>query len=656
MSANRPERDPRRRYEVSVVRDVRIPTGDPAITLSADLFLPVDAGPVPALVTVLPYRKDAWAGLLNRDNLHGFAAHGYAGLLVDLRGTGSSDGEQRAPFHPDEADDGVAAVEWAATQPWCDGGVGMWGHSYGAVMALRTAARGASHLKAIVPVMGMLDPERDFVHPDGRRGCLSSLGVWGMHTLLTQLLPPMDDAAGLAEQRRWQGRLDRTEPYLVDLFRHGPGHPVWRARAIDASRITVPAFCIGGWQDLFCAATIRAYEQINGPKRLLVGPWTHTMPDAAPFAAADFIALALPWWDRWLRGVDNEVDTEPSVVLFVQGGAAHWRRYGSWPPGKTAARFTTGPRTTRLRATPDDDGEPRRRWAAPTAVIAEHRSDPTAGALGALWGVPSRGLDHPLDQHDDDMRSLIVTTDRMAADMLIVGSPVVHATAVSDGGRPNQFIVKLADVDPTGRSTLITCGSGAEPGPEPVGISGAPLVLAPTCYLVQAGHRLRVAINGADFPRLWPESRADGDLIRLTRVRICLPTVPDDEGTATLVPPPYPGEVGRPPVILHERSRWVVTRDFVSDGVEVLLGEELTARTGRHLLEVNREISARVTPASTATARLGGESTAMVRMASGETVTVRAEFTLTEAALQATGEVSVDGVAVCSQRWVSRPR
>src|SRR5262245_51478485 len=119
---------------IRVVDDVRIPAGG-SFSLSGTLYLPPGAGPFPALVTVVPYRKDAASGVFYGPVLRWFARRGYAGLLVDFRGTGSSDGRQRPPFDPAEADDGVAAVEWAAGQPWSSGRVGMWGHSYGAIMS-----------------------------------------------------------------------------------------------------------------------------------------------------------------------------------------------------------------------------------------------------------------------------------------------------------------------------------------------------------------------------------------------------------------------------------------------------------------------------------------------------------------------------------------
>lgn len=636
-------------YEVEVVRDVRIPTRRHGVSLAADLYRPVGGRPGPALVTVLPYRKDAWAGLLNGNNLRRFASNGYACLLVDLRGTGSSGGRARPPFHPEEADDGVAAVGWAAAQPWCDGSVGMWGHSYGAVMAMRTATRQPVALKAIVPVMGMVDPERDFVHPAGRRGNLSSVGVWGMHTLLTQILPPLSssDAAG---RRRWSVRRE-AEPYLVDLFRHAPGDPEWRTRVVDPARISTPAFCIGGWQDLFCAATLRAYEAMTGPKRLLVGPWTHTMPDAAPSAPADFVSLALPWWDRWLRGVDNGVDSAPEALLYLP--SIGWRAYDSWPPAKASRTFAGVPASGRLR--PASDRAAARRPRA-TEPLAEHRGDPTAGALGAFWAVPSGGLGQPLDQHDDDMRSLVLTSDPLPIDVVILGSPTVDIWPPA-----TPLVVKLADVGPAGRSTLITCGDGVSLEDHgPAGGDGSindraspvRVVLTPTSHVVSAGHRIRIALNHTDFPRLWPA--VPDRPLRVSRVILVLPTVVADDGVAVTVPPidlaqdPSASPVPMPGTTPVATSRWVVARDFVSDGIEVRLVEDLAATVAEGSIQVEREVCAAALPAE-----LRGGASATVSRPAGPQLRLWAEFTMTDDGLSVRASATRNGAPFWSHEWVA---
>jgi uncharacterized protein len=222
---------PSEHYEVELVRDVRIPTADPSISLSADLHLPVGAGPVPLIVLALPYRKDfGGADLLHRY----FARRGYACLTPDLLGTGSSDGDPRAPFAED-AQDAVDAILWGSQQPWCDGKVGMWGHSYGGPSPPCALPAGVpAPLKAIIPVQGLIDPEVDFAHPDHARSCFGPANwITGMLGLL--LVPPVDAPDDVQATARWRSRLHRADAHVLDLFRHQPGDPVWRERAVDTT-------------------------------------------------------------------------------------------------------------------------------------------------------------------------------------------------------------------------------------------------------------------------------------------------------------------------------------------------------------------------------------------------------------------------------------
>jgi putative CocE/NonD family hydrolase len=643
-------------YDVRVLRDIRVPTADPDVTLGADLYLPDGAPPVPALVSVLPYRKDAISGIGGSASLHWFAAHGYASMLVDLRGTGSSDGTPRPPFDAGDADDGVAAVAWAARQPWCTGAVGMWGVSYGAITALRTASRQPRELKAIIPVMGTADPGADLIHPGGSRGCLGPLGIWGMSTLLCLLLPPLDEHRAPAGQARWRERLEHVEPYLLDLHRRGPADPVWRSRAVNAGAITTPAMCVAGWRDLFCDGSIRAYEQIRGPKQLLVGPWMHTPPHESPFHPADFHGLALRWWDRWLAGISDGGREDPAVTIFVQGGQPGWRHLPAWPPPAGELR---------LAATADggwagcaDERSP----ATADRIMASHPPDPSVGSLSGLWCVPTSGFGLPLDQHDDDMRSLTVTGQPLEQPMLLAGRP----SAAIWFGRDQpvtRLCVKLTDVDPRGRSTLITSGlvtgQQARPGSARPGQLTSPVevVLGPTAYLLPAGHRVRVALAEDDFPRLWPAAAASpadagSQHLAVTGLTLTLPVISPAAGRPATMPPPGGALAGHPPLGLRHEPRWTITRDLAGDGTTVTIGEQTLARTPqRHLLELSTEIAASVRGRGRPSARIRGACTATARTSSGEIITVRAGLHVTEDAAVATGQVSFGDTEVFSRRW-----
>ncbi len=634
------------RFEVEL-RDVRIPTAEEGVTLAADLYLPVGAEPVPTLVTVLPYRKDGPLGVALAPTMRWFAARGYATLLVDFRGTGSSDGTQRPPFDADEAEDGVAAVEWAAAQPWSSGSVGMWGHSYGAIMALRTAARRPTHLKAILPIMGALDIERDLVHPGGQPGCFTAGASWGLQTLLNQLLPPLEQHTTEAQQLRWQRRLHESEPWLLDLFRHKPADPVWQARAIDVSTVEVPTFCIAGWRDWFCDATIRAYEQVVGPRRLLVGPWGHSLPDVTPIEPVHYQALALPWWDHWLNGTANGVMEEPEVVIFEQGPKPAWRAFPSWPPPAGSRRL--GTRRPSLDLQPlDDDAEPSVDGDA-TAVLTRYVPDATVGALGGSWGLGIDRLGRPLDQHDDDMRSICATSAPLADDLVIAGR--ASATiSLARGTTVERIVVRLADVDPGGRSTAISAGIS----PRGAAADACTVTLAPTHYRIPAGHRVRVALATSDFPSLWPTS-SDGrpPILELAGIDLVLPVVTDEEGTPRVLPASPGIDPALATLWVGQENVCELARDAPNDTVRARVGTASTVytRDRAHLLDSRVELTATVANGAPDAMTISGTATGTVRTSDGQDVVAQADLYLTRHSLSVTGIIEIDGTRTFSRRW-----
>ncbi len=644
---------------VEVIHGVRIPVGDSGGTLGADLFLPRDAGPVPALVTMHPYRNDALGGAGCWESLHWFASHGYGCVLVDFHGLGSSDGRARPPFHPAEGEDGAAVVHWAAGQPWCSGTVGMWGFSYGAAVALRTASLRPAPLKAITCVMGLADPERDFIHPAGARGCLAPLGVWGLGTLANQLLPPLRDYHDPSEQRRWHDRAANAEPYLVDLYRHPPAHPVWRSRAIDAGRVTTPALCIGGWRDVFCGGSVRAYELVNGPAKLVMGPWTHTLPQDAPVEPMDFHTLALRWWDRWLAGTRNGVEDEPPVTVHVQGHDAHWRTLAAWPPVGECATYVATPAGALDQERPAGDGEASGAGKASGTgevsgaggVSATVPRDPTTGTRSGLWGIPTGGFGLPLDQHDDDLRGVTFTGPSLGDGLLLMGRPSATVTLPAPAD-PARLVVKLTDVDPDGRSTLI-CGGVLDgaPGGEPGAATDRRVVLDPTCYRLPPGHRIRVTVSDSAFPRLWPVLDGGGSPLTVSGLTLSLPVVPQDRGDRVVVAavPARDAEASW----VREEPRWEIHRDPLRNRVAVVVGDDLRAviPSSGVVLTQDTQLQATVQNDAPAAARIRGESTVTVQLTTGEEVVARVEVLLHHEAATATGQVTVDGVTVVCREW-----
>ena len=112
--------------DASYLSDVRVEMRD-GVELSADIWLPKESGPHPAILLRTPYTKQA--GFLSPDYLGKyFAAEGYAVVVQDVRGKGLSDGDYRDGHQ--EPNDGYDSIEWIATQDWSNGRVCMMGLSY----------------------------------------------------------------------------------------------------------------------------------------------------------------------------------------------------------------------------------------------------------------------------------------------------------------------------------------------------------------------------------------------------------------------------------------------------------------------------------------------------------------------------------------------
>lgn len=644
---------PARPPELVIERDRRIPTGEPGVTLSADVYRPATNDPVPALVTVSPYRKDFIAGATYDAPARWFADHGYASIVVDLRGTGASDGIRRPEFGPGDGDDALAAIAWAADQPWCDGTVGAWGISYAANTTLRAASRRPPALRAIIVVAHTLDAGRHSVHPDGGRGDLHALVNRGSSMLLQQLLPPLVDYASPDAQARWHQRLHDTEPVLLDYARHGPDDPLWSDLVIAGDDITVPALLIGGWRDSFADGLTTAFERLAGPKRLVVGPWGHVLPHESAHGPVDFLGIAVQWWDQWLRGQPvpdpQPAPTPQSAPVLLSLGDAEWRAYRTWPPPATRHRFVAD--ADRLVAGPPSPPDPA---GAPPEPVGRYEPDPT---VGTLRGLPGLGLGEscpPQDQHDDDLRCVHATSAPLTTDLLVGGRPEV--TVRLDTAVP-RVVVRLCAVDPSGRSTLL--GSATlRPRPD---ARAHVVVLPPVHVRVAAGVRLRVTVGDADFPRLTPLASPVAFTVQALTLR--LPVVPADSSQpASLPAPAHAASTHAAPahaVPAHTapaRSRpvaWTVAREPVRDRAEVTIASDtgpVVSRDG-HRYRVRGRLSATVRRDAPAAARARGNQAADVWLRTGEHITATVSVVCTQDAVHAQGRVTIDGFVICDRSW-----
>jgi len=214
---------------VRVIEHTLIPLKD-GTALAARIWLPDDAeqNPVPAILEYLPYRKRD--GTYERDALtHPYlAGHGYAGVRVDIRGCGESDGLLFDEYAKQEQDDGVEVIAWLAAQPWCSGVVGMMGISWGGFNGLQIAARRPPALKAIVTICSTDDRYADDVHYMGGTLLAADGLEWGSFFFGSMCLPPDPMLVGDRWRAVWLERLANVPLFFELWLQHRRRDGYWK--------------------------------------------------------------------------------------------------------------------------------------------------------------------------------------------------------------------------------------------------------------------------------------------------------------------------------------------------------------------------------------------------------------------------------------------
>ena len=337
---------------VRVIEHTSIPLQDGTM-LAARIWLPEDAeqNPVPAILEYLPYRKRD--GTYDRDSLtHPYlAGHGYAGVRVDIRGSGESDGLLSDEYAQQDQDDALEIIAWLAAQPWCSGAVGMMGISWGGFNGLQVAARRPPALKAIVTICSTDDRYADDVHYMGGAKLTAGFG-WASFFFGAMCHPPDPALVGDRWRAMWLDRLENLPLFLEIWTRHPRRDDYWRHGSVceDFGAIQCPVYAVGGWTDGYTNAIPRLLERLAVPRKGLIGPWGHAYPHfALPGPQIGFLQDMLRWWDHWLKGLDTGVMDEPMLRAWmidsVKPATHHdtlpgrWVGEASWPPTERTSRL-----------------------------------------------------------------------------------------------------------------------------------------------------------------------------------------------------------------------------------------------------------------------------------------------------------------------------
>jgi predicted acyl esterase len=536
---------------VRVIEHALIPLKD-GTKLAARIWLPDDAerNPVPAILEYLPYRKRD--GTYERDALtHPYlAGHGYAGVRVDIRGSGESEGLLFDEYATQEQDDGVEVIAWVAAQDWCSGVVGMMGISWGGFNGLQIAARRPPALKAIVTICSSDDRYADDAHYMG--GTLITAGLeWAFFFFGTMCLPPDPLLVGDDWRATWLERLENVPLFFEVWLHHQRRDSYWRHGSVceDYAAIECPVYAVGGWTDAYTNTIPRLLAGLKVPRKGLIGPWAHAYPHFAfPGPQIGFLQEMLRWWDHWLKGINTGVMDEPMLRGWMMDSVKPQSHYDVLPGRWVAEALWPPPGIKPRRLFLTDAGL--QEEAAPLTVLAVC-SPLTVGKCAGNWVPFGRGHDQADDQREDDMRSLVFETPPLEAPVEILGAPIVTLDVASDRPMAN-VVVRLCDVHPSGESLRVSYGvfnlahrDGHEvPAPLAIGERyRVRIQLNDAGSVFPAGHRVRLAISTAYWPMVWPGP--EKATLQIFGGTLDLPVRPP--ATADALLSPLPGPESAPP-------------------------------------------------------------------------------------------------------------
>ena len=506
------------RFRVGVERDIAIVMHD-GVTLRADHYFPKAEGAFPTVLVRSGYGRELEAGLFGRafaQLLVPFAERGYHVLLQTTRGRFGSQGE----FGPVLAarEDGLATLAWIARQPWFNGAVGMWGASWLGYMQWAVAADAPPYLKALAPSI-TTSQFYTWTFPEGAFGL--------DHMLRWVISITLEGVPGRPALRRSRAELRRAVsaalmhlplnegdmvavgevlPYYREYFNHTiRDDPYWHSsdRSLNMAEVAAPVTLVSGWYDFFLRELLADYAALRAAGKapyLTIGPWFHT---SLPLAI-ETMRQGLAWFEAHLRHNPMALRAKP-VRVYVMG-AGEWREMDAWPPPTRAQEYFLHAQGRLGPQASDVDTAPERYRYDP--------ADPTPALGGPLFSSAQAG---PKDNRSLEARSdvLCFTTDRLAADVEIMGAPTVTLYARSSLAH-TDFFARLCDVQPDGRSLNVTDGllrltpDGSAAPPD--GVQCVSVRLWPTAYRFRSGHRIRLQISSGAHPR-WSRNLGTGEPI-----------------------------------------------------------------------------------------------------------------------------------------------
>ncbi len=354
--------------QVVAEKDVWIATRD-GTRLSANVFRPAAPGEYPVVMAFTAYDKnkgpDRYPKLLRNSlkpdfDLGSFSVsewtswegpdpafwvpNGYVVVYVDSRGFASSEGDP-STLSTRDREDFYDAIEWAGTQDWSNGNVGLNGVSYLAISQWVAASGNPPHLKAIIPWEGQSDPYREVLYHGGiPEIAFTSFWIRKMRAGSNGAPLPHPTLFNFAHRR----------PSLMRWVQQRPS----TTSGIDLPAIKVPALIAATWSDqgLHTRGSFEGYKRIASEQKWI---FTHGRAKWDVYYSDEALAYQKDFFDHFLKGEDNGFDERPRVRLEVRVGLREYQVHyaDDWPvPGTEYRPLYLDANGTLAASTPGEAG------------------------------------------------------------------------------------------------------------------------------------------------------------------------------------------------------------------------------------------------------------------------------------------------------------
>ncbi|MDQ1921325.1 CocE/NonD family hydrolase [Massilia pseudoviolaceinigra] len=431
------------------------------------------------------------------------AKGGYIVLSYTARGFYNSEGLAGVAA-PADVRDVSSVLDWLqANTPVDMQNVGVSGISYGAGLSMMALAQDARFKTAVAfSGWGQL---MDQMYLDGSANYTWS-NVLNLLGAATGRRDPLVD-----RQVRILNDPDSTSAQIADVTAWAaPRSPSQFIAQINQRN--APVFISKNLQDdMFTAnSSMAMFSALTGPKKLLLNKGIHALTEfPGALLGEDNYPYdeARRWFDRFLKGVRNGVDTEPQVSMQVRPANVR-ESFGTWPAPEVAEQtWHLTPRGA-LRfdfscfCRKGDKGTLSAVRNSSSATDTIHNFSDTTATTGPLPLLASIRAANDIAVVTM-MQSVGLSTGvryegaALATPLKIRGVPRLTVQVAPSQARA-QLVAYLYDVDAIGIARLITYGSRSVHAAVPGQTVRYPIELSAAAYDIPAGHHLGIVIDTAD--------------------------------------------------------------------------------------------------------------------------------------------------------------